>query len=210
LAESWLWEVSNEIIGRIPDPVDYVEMRRTTFGAPLTMELARIKHGEPVPAELYHSRVVQDLENTAADYCCMLNDLFSFQKEIQFEGEVHNIVLVVDNFLGCGRERAAELVADLMAARLQKFQHVIAYELPALYADRALEAPVRAALDQRARELQDLIAANLNWHQATGRYKEPDLYRRFRPTRANAVAIEGPTGIGTGASRVDDLTAMRR
>jgi len=209
MVEAWIWEVSNEIAGRIPDPVDYVEMRRDTFGSALTMELARIKHGEQVPPELYRTRVVQDLENTAADYCCMLNDLFSFQKEIQFEGEVHNIVLVVDNFLGCGRERAVELVADLMAARLEQFQHVIAYELPAFYADRALEAPVRAVLDRRARELQDWIAAILNWHHSVGRYKEPDLYRRFRPARAKAVALEGPTGIGTGASRVVGLVAGR-
>ena len=36
---------------------------------------------------------------------CLLNDMFSYRKEIEFEGEVHNAVLVVRNFLGCAQER---------------------------------------------------------------------------------------------------------
>jgi germacradienol/geosmin synthase len=205
MLEAWLWEVSNEIVGRIPDPVDYVEMRRDTFGSPLTMELARIKHGEIVDPGLYRHRVVQDLENTAADYCCMLNDLFSYQKEIQFEGDLHNVVLVVENFLGCGRERAVELVADLMEARLAQFRHVVDHELPAFYEDRAIEPRARAVLDRRADELKDWLAAILYWHRSVRRYNEADLYRRYRPTRAKAPALEGPTGIGTRATHVPDV-----
>jgi len=37
---SWLWELANQIKNQIPDPVDYVEMRRKTFGADLTMSLS--------------------------------------------------------------------------------------------------------------------------------------------------------------------------
>ena len=33
MLESWLWELANQIQNRIPDPVDYIEMRRLTFGA---------------------------------------------------------------------------------------------------------------------------------------------------------------------------------
>ena len=205
MLEAWVWEVSNEVVGRIPDPVDYIEMRRETFGSSLTKEMARIKHGDVVPPEVYRHRVVQDMENTAADYSCMVNDLFSYQKEIQFEGEVHNLVLVLESFLGCRRERAVDLVADLMAARLDQFRRVVAHDLPALCDDLALEPDVRAMLGRRAAELQDWMAGILNWHRAAGRYREAELHRRFRPCRPAAEAIEGPTGIGTRASRVADL-----
>lgn len=210
MLEAWVWEVSNEVIGRIPDPVDYVEMRRDAFGSPLIMEMARIKHGDVVPPEVHRHRVVQDLENTAADYCCMTNDLFSYQKEIQFEGEAHNIVLVVESFLGCGRERAVELVADLMTARLDQFRRIAAHDLPALCDDLALEPDVRVALARRVEELQGWMAGVLHWHRSVGRYRESELYRRFRPYRAGAEAIERPTGIGTGGSRAAVLTAALR
>ncbi len=33
MTESWVWELSNQLQHRIPDPVDYLEMRRATFGS---------------------------------------------------------------------------------------------------------------------------------------------------------------------------------
>ncbi len=54
------------------------------------MSLCRIGHGRTVPPEIYRSRPIRAMENAAADYACLLNDVFSYQKEIQFEGEFHN------------------------------------------------------------------------------------------------------------------------
>ena len=95
MTSSWLWELANQAQNRIPDPVDYVEMRRMTFGSDLTMSLCRLAHGQQVPPEIYRSGPLRSLENAAADYACLLNDVFSYQKEIEYEGEVHNGVLVV-------------------------------------------------------------------------------------------------------------------
>jgi germacradienol/geosmin synthase len=72
-------------------------MRRKTFGSDLTMSLSRLSHGQTVPPEIYRTRPIRALENSAADYACLLNDVFSYQKEIQFEGEIHNCILVVQN-----------------------------------------------------------------------------------------------------------------
>ena len=41
------------------------------------------------------------------------NDLYSYQKEIEFEGEVHNLVLVLENFLDLDRWTARDHVARL-------------------------------------------------------------------------------------------------
>ena len=102
---------------RIPDPVDYLEMRRATFGSDLTMSLCRLGHGRRLPPEVYRSGPVRSLENAAIDYACLINDVFSYQKEIEYEGEVHNAILVVQNFFGCDYPTALGIVHDLMTQR---------------------------------------------------------------------------------------------
>src|SRR5205085_11387005 len=114
LADSWVWEVANETQNRIPDPVDYVEMRRKTFGADLTMAMARLSHLDVLPAAAYRARPLRNLENAAMDHGAFVNDIFSYQKEVQFEGELHNMVVVIENFLDVDRMRAVTIVNDLM------------------------------------------------------------------------------------------------
>jgi germacradienol/geosmin synthase len=175
MTDSWLWELGNQLQNRIPDPVDYVEMRRRTFGSDLTMSLSRIGHGQTVPPEVYRSRPVRAMENSAMDYACLLNDVFSYQKEIQFEGEIHNAVLVVQNFLNCDVDRALGVVNDLMTARMRQFEHVVAAELPALFDDFGLDERARGALRLYAAELRDWMAGILNWHEGCRRYDEAEL-----------------------------------
>ena len=127
---SWLWELANHREHRIPDPVDYVEMRRKTFGSDLTMSLCRLAHGRLLPPAIYRTRTMRAIDDSAADVACMTNDLFSYQKEIQFEGELHNCVLVVEHFFDCSKEQAVAVVNDLMGARLRQFEHLCAAELP--------------------------------------------------------------------------------
>jgi len=110
---------------RIPDPIDYVEMRRKTFGSDLTMSLSRLSQGGEIPMEIYYSRPMRSLENAAADFACFCNDIFSYQKEIEFEGEIHNLVLVVQHFMNCDIPRGVEIVNNLMTARIQQFQHIV-------------------------------------------------------------------------------------
>lgn len=85
MTESWVWELSNQLQNRIPDPVDFLEMRRATFGSDLTKSLCRLGHGPAVPPEVYRSGPVRSLENAAIDYGMLINDVFSYQKEIEYE-----------------------------------------------------------------------------------------------------------------------------
>ena len=196
---SWLWELANQMQNRIPDPVDYIEMRRKTFGSDLTMSLSRLSHGQTVPPEIYRTRPIRALENSAADYACLLNDVFSYQKEIQFEGEIHNCILVVQNFLDCDFQRALGVVNDLMTARMRQFERVVSIELPALFDDFDLDADARSTLTGYAEELQDWLAGILTWHQGCHRYEESEL--RYHPP-AGTPPFGGPTGLGTSTVRL--------
>ncbi|MFE7264438.1 germacradienol/geosmin synthase [Streptomyces sp. NPDC057592] len=204
MTASWVWELANQAQNRIPDPVDYVEMRRMTFGSDLTMSLCRLGHGRKVPPEIYRSGPLRSLENAAADYACLLNDLFSYQKEIEFEGEVHNGVLVVQNFFGVDYPTGVAIVHDLMKSRLRQFLHVAEQELPVLYDDFGLDAEAREILAGYVQELKHWIAGILIWHRDCRRYREQDLLRGT----GTPWHISGPTGLGVSAARVTALFAQ--
>jgi germacradienol/geosmin synthase len=203
MTTSWLWELSNHIQHRVPDPVDYVEMRRKTFGSDLTMNLARIARVARIPAETFRTRTLRALENSAADYACFTNDIFSYQKEIEFEGELHNCVLVVQKFLEIGREQAVSVVNDLMTSRVRQFEHVVATELSFVADEVGLDAHARDALDEYVVGLQDWMAGILDWHMLSGRYPESALRQRYRKP---AERLGGPTGLGSSAAVIPLLS----
>ncbi|WP_432013852.1 terpene synthase family protein [Streptomyces cucumeris] len=206
MTESWLWELANQAQNRIPDPVDYIEMRRRTFGSELSMSLCRLVQGHRLPDEVHRSGPVRSLENAAVDYATLLNDVFSYQKEIEAEGEVHNGVLVVQNFFDCDYPAGLTIVEDLLASRLRQFQHVVARELPVLCQDFGLGPEARTALDGYVRDLRHWMTGIFNWHQEVPRYRDEELRHRPAPPAGGVVVApsrwRGPTGLGTAAARI--------
>ncbi|WKV71178.1 germacradienol/geosmin synthase [Streptomyces sp. PCS3-D2] len=199
MLESWLWEVDNAVHHRIPDPVDYAEMRRRTFGSRLTMYLCRLGHeGRGIPGEIYASGTVRSLENAVADAACLVNDIYSYQKEVEFEGEVHNHILVTQNFFDIGYPEALHICHALMTRRTEEFEHIVANQLPVLCDDFRLGAGARAALDAYVGELRDWHAGVLNWHATIRRYRPEDLER---PGGGLVGAVLG-SGFGMAAARL--------
>ncbi|MFF7994227.1 germacradienol/geosmin synthase [Kitasatospora xanthocidica] len=199
---AWIWELSNAIQHRIPDPVDYLEMRRSTFGSELTTSLCRIGHGKTVPEAVYDHGSMRALENSAMDYACMMNDLFSYRKEAEYEGELHNVVLVVQSFFDCDYPSAVRIVDDLMHSRLAQFRHVAQNEFPVMYQDFGLDRAARELLDGYVVELENWLAGILNWHEGCRRYGEADLERHFGAERdlVAATAARRAAGASAGAS----------
>ncbi|MFE3580856.1 terpene synthase family protein [Streptomyces vinaceus] len=202
MLDSWVWEIGNAVVNRIPDPVDYAEMRRFTFGTYMTMFLAKLGHeGDGVPPEVHRDGVMRSLESAAADVGCITNDLFSYQKEIEVEGEVHNHVLVTQNFFDIDYPRAFAIVADLMVQRTKEFEHIRDHQLPVLYEDRGLDARARASLDAYVRELEDWMAAVLNWHRSVRRYRDEDLHPKTGGSTPGA-RLGQSSSFGMAAARI--------
>ncbi|MEU8619455.1 germacradienol/geosmin synthase [Streptomyces sp. NPDC048623] len=201
MLDSWMWELLNVAQHRVPDPVDYLEMRRSTFGSELTMLLARLRRTESLPPGIFDTGTVRALEGSVMDYGAMINDLFSYQKEIEVEGELHNLVLVVQTFFDCDYPTAVRMVDDLMRGRLQQYEHLKRREIPLLYADFGLDASGRAAFEAYLRELEDWLAGILHWHRGVRRYGPEDVHRGAGST----LARRGPQGLGTGSARLTTL-----
>ena len=194
---SWLWELANQFQNRVPDPVDYIEMRRKTFGSDMTRSLSQIALGGSLPAEIYCSRPMVNLVNSACDHATLTNDLFSYRKEIELEGEIHNCVLVIQKFLNCDAQRALDMVNDLMASRMRQFQRIVTLELPALSDDFKLNTDQRDRLSQYATSLQDWMAGILKWHEMCHRYPGFE-----EPAPQSKQQFFGPTGLGTSAAKI--------
>ncbi|MEU2184149.1 terpene synthase family protein [Streptomyces thermolilacinus] len=208
MVDSWLWELANQAQNRIPEPVDYIEMRRATFGSDMTIALCHIGIGNLVPEEVFHSGTVRALENAAVDFATLLNDLYSYQKEIEFEGEIHNCVLVTQNFFDVDHPTALAITGDLMNSRMRQFQHVVAHELPVLYDDMALDEEARAAMRGYVRQLENWMAGIHTWHEGCERYREEVLRRNLAEAPAAGSGLPGgPTGLGTAAARLTALLA---
>ncbi|MEU7516695.1 terpene synthase family protein [Streptomyces sp. NPDC042898] len=201
MLDSWLWELHNQAQHRVPDPVDYIEMRRSTFGSELTLLMCKLRQTAVLPPELYRSGTVRALENAVMDYGALVNDLFSYQKEIEVEGEVHNGVLVLQTFFDCDYPTAVAMVHDLMQGRLRQYEHLKAREVPLLYEAFALDPAGRKAFEAYLRELEDWLAGVLNWHRKVRRYGAEDV----RAGSGTPLLRRGPIGLGTSAARVAEL-----
>ncbi|WP_067608134.1 terpene synthase family protein [Nocardiopsis listeri] len=214
MTSSWLWELDNQAAHRVPDPIDYLEMRRRTFGSDMTRSLAKLAHFSEVPEELFQTRTMRELETSAQDYACFTNDLFSYQKEVEFEGEVHNLVLVVENFLDLDRHQASMVVADLMRARMEQFEHILANDLPKLFEDFDLDEHTRSVLTRDADDMKEWMSGILEWHRKCVRYTETEQRRLRSPLNVrDSVPLAyawAPTGLGTSAARVATMTRERR
>ena len=176
-------------------------MRRKTFGSDLTMSLSRLARRGSALAGVHRLRPVVAMENAAADYACLLNDVFSYQKEIQFEGEIHNVVPVMQSFLDCDAAEAMRIVGELANARMRQFRHIVGTEIPALTGTLHLGSAARDAIKGHARHLQNWMSGILKWHEGYHRYGQADLIRNARSGWL--------TGIGRSAARIGHAPAVR-
>lgn len=85
---------------------------------------------------------------TFSDAVHLRNDLFSYQREVEDEGELSNGVLVLETFFGCTTQEAADTVNDVLTSRLHQFEHTALTEVPAVALEKGL-APRRSPRSPR-------------------------------------------------------------
>ena len=205
-ARSLLWEILNLIENRIPDPVDYVEMRRQTNALEVPMLLLHYVQGLEIPPEVYSSRPMRALVESVLDWGGLTNDIFSYQKDVE-QREIHNGVLVIQRFLDCDVPQAVTITNDLVTSRLRRFEHIVATELPSLVAELGLDATGQENIDRYVQGLQDLVAGLAHYYLTTNRY-EPTT-RPCTTSETGTPPIPPPvrlpfglTGLGTAAARI--------
>lgn len=205
LLEESTWELANISDGRIPNPIEYVELRRRVGGAPWSAGLVEHAASVEVPDEVATTRPLRVLRDTFADAVHLRNDIFSYQREIESEGEVNNSVLVVERFLGVSPQRAADLVNDLLTSRLQQFENTALGELPPLFDECRLGPVERAHVLTYVKGLQDWQSGGHEWHLRSSRYMNeapPRAPAGASPLPGMAAARRFSAGRGAGVARL--------
>ena len=204
MLESWLWELANHIQHRVPDPIDYFEMRVKTFGCEFMIALRSMAGLPQLPAAIAATRPLQAMTGAAANYTSLTNDVYSFRKEVEFEGELNNGVLVMQAFLDCDVPAAMDVIARLMTSRLEQFDHVAATELPSLLKEFDVDAATEEVVGRYVQSLKDFMAGELYWHGEVSRYSDTEL-ERSRPAPPERLWVI-PQGLGTAAARIGSVT----
>lgn len=206
----FLWEIHNLDQDRVPDPVDYIEMRRRTADIVFPIALMQYGLGRELHTHMLGSLPMLRLIDTCIDWEGLINDIFSYQKEIDSEGEIHNAVIVIQRFLDTDLRRAASIASDLATSQLLTFEETIATDLPALAVELELDAAARENLDRCVEGLRDLIAGFFYFHSLSGRYAatfapHTDRDEEVPPATADSALVRllrGPTGLGTSSLRI--------
>ncbi|GLZ31706.1 hypothetical protein Lesp02_38940 [Lentzea sp. NBRC 105346] len=172
MMSSQLWELHNDAQSRVPDPVDFVEMRRKTVGADFLAVMAALGAGVEVP----DTREARTLLQIFGDIIGLHNDIVSFEKDVTGEGSINNAVLAVRDFFGGELSDAVRVVNDLITARLREFQTVAA-EAPAAF----------------VKVLESFMAGYFDWAGRSGRYRVDTT-----PT-SKRITFRTPSGFGTAA-----------
>ena len=126
------------------------------------------------------------------------NDLFSYQREVEDEGELSNGVLVLETFLDCTTQEAADAVNDLLTSRLQQFENTALTELPRSSPSTASTRRACAGVLAYVKGLQDWQSGGHEWHMRSSRY----MNEGAAAAPARAALLGGPTGLGTSAARI--------
>lgn len=207
--EGFLWETLNFIENRIPDSIDYVEMRRKTTGAKMPEFLFYYVLDLDFVPEVHNSRPMRALIEAFCDWWGFVNDIFSYQKEMEREGEVHNSVLIVQRFLDCDVRRAVAIVNDLATSQLKYFEYITDVELPNFVAELGLDAADRDDVDKYVRGVQSFIGGLIPVHVllASSRYglgagSHTTPVADTPAARSVGGLQPGPTGLGTSAARI--------
>ncbi|GAB1817766.1 terpene synthase family protein [Herbidospora sp. RD11066] len=188
------WELGNLAAGRVPNPIDYLERRRGAGAGRWVADLIELVNGTPLPDHVWASRPVQVMRDTFTDAQVLLNDVFSYQRETEHEGELNNFVLVLREFLGMTPQEAADATNDLLTSRLLQFESTLLTELP----DLPLTPAERVAVLNVARSLQDANAGSHEWHLRSSRY----MNEATRGADPKVPVWRYPTGLGTSAARL--------
>ena len=214
------WELRNINADRVANPIEYIEMRRKVGGAPWSAHLVEHANFVEVPDRISDSRPMRVLKESFADAVHLRNDLFSYDREVNDEGELSNCVLVLERFLDITTQEAADLTNEVLTSRIYQFENTTLTELPMLFLEFGISPVEQQAVALYVKGLQDWQSGGHEWHMRSSRYMNAGAAEEAPPpilggtagpasalasvlslTPRAAAGIVNPTPVTTGLSR---------
>ena len=164
--ESLAWEAGNRAALLTPDAHVYAKMRLHTGAVGTCFVVGEMVDGLDLPPNVLQHPAVVALRDSANTIVCWQNDLLSLSKELEV-GEVHNLVVVIQERDGCSLQEAVDTVAADHDAEMRRFVEM-SEAMPAISGAEQRQVEGLVAL------LQHWVRGNLDWSRETGRYRTAD------------------------------------
>jgi terpene synthase-like protein len=155
-----VWEARNRVRNRVPPLAEYIAYRRHTSAVYAFFALIELAEQVTLPEEVREH--LYALEVRANDGVCWINDISSLGKELE-AGDVHNLVIVLQQEQGLSLQGAIDQAASLFNSRMREYVE-LEQRLPSMGA--AIDVPVQRYL----RGLRCWVRGNLDWSFESGRY----------------------------------------
>ncbi|KQX49821.1 MULTISPECIES: hypothetical protein [unclassified Streptomyces] len=168
-------ELANSRGGRVPHLIEYAPFRRESFAAhtaPYSVELAT---GARIPEQIRRSRTVRALLDAFMDYMGLANDIASYDREVNEEHDVNNLVLVLGTSLGIPLHDAVPAALNLVNSRMRDFEHLRRTELPPVVERAGLDEAERAELETWLRGACGFLSGIHAWYTGAPRYAPTDV-----------------------------------
>ena len=161
------WELHQRSAGRVPDLITYLRMRRIFSTAAVQLELTFFVSRCTLPLSARTNPVIELLDDTAANYGCLVNDYYSYRRESGIERSASNVVTVLRVHEGLNESRAIRRTEELVERSTQTFAET----------RELLRTCVRDAdpdeLDAYATCHEDFMSAAARWPAVAQRYEPP-------------------------------------
>ncbi|MEU3504255.1 hypothetical protein ABZ726_27115 [Streptomyces hundungensis] len=152
----------------IPDPERYTRIRYHDSGMKVEVELADFARGFLLPDEVIRHPVIARARDITVHIGGLMNDLFSYQKEVVRHGQMFNLVPVMQGALNCSPQEAFSAAVRYVNELTAEFEQLT--PTASEFAELCPAGQIAAYLES----LADQIAATYNWQFYTSRYKAVD------------------------------------
>ena len=165
------WELECMSSEWVPDPAEYLVRRRASYGGAVGICLAERAAKAEVPPRVRCSRPFRALMDAWTDIQTLHNDVRSYRREIEQEGETCNSVLAFATLLTISADEAATVVTRLRAARLSEYMHLDSTGLPELAKRLRLDHDEKEQLSAVMKAMRDHLAGFHTWQNSAARYQ---------------------------------------
>ncbi len=145
----------------------YLTLRDHDSGMQPTIDIIEFAANIYLPDSLLQHAYLQRMRTATARIGGLMNDLFSYAKEVVALGSEFNLISVMMDDLGCTLDEAIDYAIDLLNTYIKDFE-VAEKEMP-LWMNPEHNTMVR----EYVRGLRDQVIASWHWQLSTNRYRSP-------------------------------------
>jgi 5-epi-alpha-selinene synthase len=163
------WEAEQRRNATVPALGSYIANRRHFGGMRLAMDMSEFTGGYELSPEIHADPLIEELLDVLGDITLWGNDLFSIRVDRE-EGNVSNMVFVLQNHHHCDISRAIELTNAMLDERLRRLEQIEA-GLDDWCTKRRLDATQRRDVLRFVEGVHTWISGNINWSTENARYR---------------------------------------